>query len=169
MLLVRMWLAVLLTIVAAVLLPLPGLDNEVHAQPEQPVMSVAPAPPSPIRRRNSAPSPFTPDGSFFSVWKIGSRTEAEEKVRTECAALGRGTCEAMSFRGEICAAIASAQIAKQRKITYSGGGLTPGDAERLALGRCNADRRARGSCQLRTTVCGDGRLDSAARATEAAP
>jgi hypothetical protein len=74
----------------------------------------------------------------------------------------------MSFRGEICAAIASAKIAKQRKITYSGGGLTPGDAERLALGRCNADRRARGSCQLRTTVCGDGRLDSAARATEAA-
>jgi hypothetical protein len=30
----------------------------------------------------------------------------------------------------------------------------------LALGRCNADRRARGTCQLRTTVCGDGRLDS---------
>ena len=63
----------------------------------------------------------------------------------------------MSFRGEICAAIASAQIGKQRKITYSGGGLTPGDAERLALSRCNGDRRARGSCQLRTTVCGDGR------------
>ena len=52
------------------------------------------------------------------------------------------------------------QLSKQRKITYSGGGLTPGDAERLALGRCNADRRARGTCQLRTTVCGDGRLDS---------
>ena len=74
----------------------------------------------------------------------------------------------MSFRGEICAAIASAKIAKERKITYSGGGLTPGDAERLALGRCNADRRARGSCQLRTTVCGDGRSDSTAHATEAA-
>ena len=168
MLLVRMWLAVLLTIVAAVLLPLPGLDNEVHAQPEQPVMSVAPAQPSPDKATEFGAIAFTPDGSFFSVWKLGSRTEAEEKVRTECAALGRGTCEAMSFRGEICAAIASAKIAKERKITYSGGGLTPGDAERLALGRCNADRRARGSCQLRTTVCGDGRLDSAARATEAA-
>ena len=162
MLLVRIWLTVLLTIVASILLPLPGLDNEIQAQPEQPVTSVAPAPPSPEAPEFGAIA-FTPDGSFFSVWKIGSRTEAEEKVRTECAALGRGTCEAMSFRGEICAAIASAQIAKQRKITYSGGALTPSDAERLALGRCNADRRARGSCQLRTTVCGDGRLDSAAR------
>ncbi|MCZ7594483.1 MAG: DUF4189 domain-containing protein [Hyphomicrobium sp.] len=103
---------------------------------------------------------FAPDGSFFSVWKIGSRLEAEEKVRAECAALGRGACEAVSFRGEVCAAIASGRIAKERKITYSGGGLTPSDAERLALGRCNADRRARGTCQLRTTVCGDGRLDS---------
>ena len=167
MLLVRMWLAVLLTIIAAVMLPLPGLDNEVYAEPEQPVMSVAPAPP-PEKAPEFGAIAFTPDGSFFSVWKLGSRTEAEEKVRTECASLGRGSCEAMSFRGEICAAIASAKIAKQRKITYSGGGLTPGDAERLALGRCNADRRARGSCQLRTTVCGDGRLDSAARATEAA-
>jgi hypothetical protein len=168
MLLVRMWPAVLIAIVAAVLLPLPGLDNEVRAQPEQPMMSVAPAPPSPEKAAEFGAIAFTPDGSFFSVWKLGSRTEAEEKVRTECAALGRGTCEAMSFGGEICAAIASAKIAKQRKITYSGGGLTPGDAERLALGRCNADRRARGSCQLRTTVCGDGRLDSAARAMEVA-
>jgi hypothetical protein len=66
----------------------------------------------------------------------------------------------VSFRGEVCAAIASGQVTKKRKITYSGGGLTPSDAERLALGRCNADRRARGTCQLRTTVCGDGRLDS---------
>ena len=126
----------------------------------------------PRERRRQEPQfgaiAFTPDGSFFSVWSIGSRTEAEEKVRTECATLGRGTCEALSFRGEICAAIASGKLDKQRKITYSGGGLSPGDAERLALARCNADRRARGTCQLRTTVCGDGRLDSTARAAEPA-
>jgi len=98
------------------------------------------------------------------VWKIGSRLEAEEKVRMECSALEHGTCEAVSFRGEICTSIATGEIPKKRKITYAGGGLDPGAAEKLALGRCNGDRRARGTCQLRTTVCGDGRLDSASRA-----
>jgi Domain of unknown function (DUF4189) len=156
-----------LAIVAAVMLPLPGLDHEVRAEPERPVMSIAPAPEAEEEPQFGAIA-FTPDGSFFSVWNISSRTEAEEKVRTECASLGRGSCEALSFRGEICAAIASGKLSKQRKITYSGGGLSPGDAERLALARCNADRRARGTCQLRTTVCGDGRLDSTARASEPA-
>jgi hypothetical protein len=158
-----------LAIVAAVIFPLPGLDHEVRAEPERPVMSIAPAPET---EEDQEPQfgaiAFTPDGSFFSVWSISSRTEAEEKVRTECASLGRGTCEALSFRGEICAAIASGKLNKQRKITYSGGGLNPSDAERLALARCNADRRARGTCQLRTTVCGDGRLDATARAAEPA-
>jgi hypothetical protein len=158
---------VLLAIVAAVILPLPGLDHEVRAEPERPVMSIAPAT-APEQETQFGAIAFTPDGSFFSVWSISSRTEAEEKVRAECASLGRGTCEAMSFRGEICAAIASGKLNKQRKITYSGGGLSPSDAERLALARCNADRRARGTCQLRTTVCGDGRLDSTARAAEPA-
>jgi hypothetical protein len=156
-----------LAIVAAVVFPLPGLSQEVRAEPERPVLSIAPAPQAEQEPQFGAIA-FTPDGSFFSVWSIGSRTEAEEKVRAECASLGRGTCEALSFRGEICAAIASGQLGKQRKITYSGGGLSPGDAERLALARCNADRRARGTCQLRTTVCGDGRLDSTARAAEPA-
>jgi hypothetical protein len=156
---------VFLAIVAAVILPLPGLDHEVRAEPERPVMSIAPAT-APEQEMQFGAIAFTPDGSFFSVWSISSRTEAEEKVRTECASLGRGTCEAMSFRGEICAAIASGKLNKQRKITYSGGGLSPSDAERLALARCNADRRARGTCQLRTTVCGDGRLDSTARAAD---
>jgi hypothetical protein len=131
-------------------------------------MSIAPAAQPEQEDPQFGAIAFTPDGSFFSVWSISSRTEAEEKVRAECATLGRGTCEALSFRGEICAAIASGQLGKQRKITYSGGGLSPGDAERLALARCNADRRARGTCQLRTTVCGDGRLDSTARAAEPA-
>jgi hypothetical protein len=161
MLLFRMWLPLLLSIIAAVVFPLPGLDYEVRAEPDRPVLSTSEAPPT-----EYGAIAFTPDGSFFSVWRIGSRTEAEEKVRTECATLGRGACEALSFGGEVCAAIASAELGKARKITYSGGGLSPGDAERLALRRCNADRRARGTCQLRTTVCGDGRLDSTVRASQ---
>jgi len=153
---------VLIAIITATLLPLADFSGDAHAQAEkQPQLSVAPAPtPSTLSEEYGAIA-FTPDGSFFSVWKIGSRLEAEEKARAECADMGRGNCEAVSFRGEVCAAIASGRIAKQRKVTYSGGGLTPSDAERLALSRCNADRRARGTCQLRTTVCGDGRLDSA--------
>lgn len=154
--------AVLLTIIAAVLFPLPGFDVEATAQQPEPLPQASIAPPS----NTSKPAvygaiAFTPDGSFFSVWKIGSRLEAEEKVRSECTALRRGTCEAVSFRGEICTSIATGEIAKERKITYAGGGLAPGAAEKIALGRCNSDRRARGTCQLRTTVCGDGRLDSA--------
>jgi hypothetical protein len=160
MLPIRMLRPVLLTIIAAVLLPLPGFEVEAQVPTEPPQLSIAPEPVQEKADEYGAIA-FTPDGSFFSVWKIGSRLEAEEKVRAECAELGRGNCEAVSFRGEVCAAIVSGQISKQRKITYSGGGLSPDDAERLALGRCNADRRARGTCQLRTTVCGDGRLDSA--------
>jgi hypothetical protein len=164
MLPIRMSCAVLLSIIAAVLLPLPGFGVEAIAQePEQPQLSIAPTPPSDKPSVYGAIA-FTPDGSFFSVWKIGSRLEAEDKVRSECTALGRGTCEAVSFHGEICTSIATGEIAKKRKITYAGGGLNPSDAERLALSRCNSDRRARGTCQLRTTVCGDGRLDSASRA-----
>jgi hypothetical protein len=163
MLSVRMPFALLLTILLAALLPMPHFGLDAHAQAEKPILSVAPALPSDKMPEYGAIA-FTPDGSFFSVWKLRSQTEAEEKARAECTALDRGTCEVVSFRGEVCAAIVSAQLAKQRKITYSGGGLIPGDAERLALKRCNADGRARGSCQLRTTVCGDGRLDSAARA-----
>lgn len=159
----RMLRAVLLTIIAAVLFPLPGFGVEATAQLPEPPPHASIAPPS---ASGSSPSvygaiAFTPDGSFFSVWKIGSRLEAEEKVRTECTALKRGACEAVSFRGEICTSIATGEIAKERKITYAGGGLAPGAAEKVALGRCNSDRRARGTCQLRTTVCGDGRLDSA--------
>ncbi len=150
---------VLFAIIFAALLPLPQFDAEAQAQAEQPQLSIAPAP-LPDKPSEYGAIAFTPDGSFFSVWKIRSRLEAEEKVRAECAELGRGNCEAVSFRGEVCAAIASGRIAKERQVTYSGGGLKPSDAERLALGRCNADRRARGTCQLRTTVCGDGRLDS---------
>jgi len=160
----RFWMrAVLLSIITAILLPLPGLGVEATAQqPDPPRLSVTPAPDSGTAVYGAIA--FTPDGSFFSVWKITSRLEAEDKVRAECAGLKRGSCEAVSFRGEICTSIATGELSKKRKITYAGGGLSPSDAERLALGRCNSDRRARGTCELRTTVCGDGRLDAASRA-----
>jgi len=100
---------------------------------------------------------FTPDGSYTSTWKRATKVEAENKVRAECSGLGRGKCEVLSFGADVCAALASGQISKQRKVTYSGGGMTRAAAEKAALNRCNADRRARGSCEMRTTLCGDGR------------
>jgi hypothetical protein len=100
---------------------------------------------------------FTADGSFASAWKLPSEAEAEAKVAADCATFQRGKCEVVSFRAELCAAIASFAIGKERKVTYAGGGLTPTDAQRRALERCNGDSRARGSCVLRTVVCGDGR------------
>src|SRR5262245_5900574 len=113
MLLVRVLRAVLLSIIAAILLPLPGFGVEATAQqPDEPQLSIAPAPPSDRPAMYGAIA-FTPDGSFFSVWKIGSRLEAEEKVRMECTTLGRGNCEAVSFRGEICTSIATGMIGKQ--------------------------------------------------------
>jgi hypothetical protein len=154
--------AVFASILAAVLFPLPGMGVEAIAQqPDEPQHFAIAPPTAPAGTAVYGAIAFTPDGSFFSVWEIGSRLEAEEKVREECAGMGRGSCEAVSFRGEICTSIATGEIGKKRKITYAGGGLNPGDAEKQALGRCNGDRRARGTCQLRTTVCGDGRLDSA--------
>ena len=94
MLLVRMWLALLLSIIAAVVFPLPGLD---YRSPRRARAACA----CRSRRPSAADDDdglygaiaFTPDGSFFSVWRIGSRTEAEDKVRTDAprsaAALAR--------------------------------------------------------------------------------
>jgi hypothetical protein len=100
---------------------------------------------------------FTADGSFASAWKHPTKAEAEAKVLGDCVKFRRGTCEVVSFRKELCAAIASVEIGKEHKLTYAGGGLTRADANRSALERCNGDKRARRSCQLRTVVCADGR------------
>lgn len=100
---------------------------------------------------------FTADGSFASIWKIASKEEAEARVRNDCRKYERGTCEVVSFSAKVCAAIATAAIAKDRKITYAGGGLSRDEAEEIALTRCQRDKRSKGTCELRTTVCGDGR------------
>src|SRR5437667_10599134 len=61
-----------------------------------------PGPPGP------GPSPywgaiaFTADGSYSSAWKMPSKAEAEAKVAVGCAKFGRGKCEVVSFRGELC-------------------------------------------------------------------
>lgn len=100
---------------------------------------------------------FTADGSFTAVWKQASKDAAEAKVETDCKRLGRGACEVVGFRQELCAAIASYRISKKLAATYAGGGVTRADAKRSALERCNGDARARRTCRVRAVVCGDGR------------
>jgi hypothetical protein len=116
-------------------------------------------PPAPLQV--SAPEfgalAFTADGSFTAVWKQGSKNRAEAKVLADCEKLKRGTCQVVSFRQELCAAIASFRTAKDLTATYAGGAVTRADAKRSALERCNGDARAQRSCQVRTVVCGDGR------------
>jgi Domain of unknown function (DUF4189) len=100
---------------------------------------------------------FTADGSFTAVWKQDSKDNAVAKVETDCKRMGRGECQVVGFRQELCAAIASFRTAKDLTATYAGGGVTRADARRSALERCNGDDRAGRRCQVRTVVCGDGR------------
>jgi hypothetical protein len=99
---------------------------------------------------------FTSDGSYSTAWKQPSKAEAEAKVAVACAKFGRGRCEIISFPGNICAALASYSNRRYRGAYTAGGSTTP-EAQQAAVARCNQNKNARKGCQLRITVCGDGR------------
>jgi hypothetical protein len=133
-----------------------------HADPAGP--QTPPPPPSLSAPPSIPPDPaqfgaigFTADGSFASAWKYASKSAVEARVLANCNKLGRGKCAVVSFREELCAAIATGHNAAGRNITLTGGGLTPADAKRSASERCTKDERTRGPCELRTVICGDGR------------
>ena len=103
---------------------------------------------------------FTADGSWATAWAKPSKSDAEANVAVACAKFGRGECKVVSFNGEYCAALATYIGSHSRhryKLSFSAGGQTLPEAQNAAMERCNDDRRTRGRCQLRTTVCGDGR------------
>jgi hypothetical protein len=103
---------------------------------------------------------FTADGSWATAWAKPSKSDAEANVAVACAKFGRGRCEVVSFTGEYCAALATyigSHSRRRYKLSFSGGGLSVHEAQKEAMDRCNGDSRTRGRCQLRTTVCGDGR------------
>jgi hypothetical protein len=100
---------------------------------------------------------FTADGSFWTAWNYRSKAAAQAKVAAGCARLKRGPCQVVSFGAQVCAAIVSFEFANDRKVTYSGGGLTPEAAQQAAMRRCKEDPRARARCEPRTVVCADGR------------
>ena len=128
------------------------LNPNVNAQ-EMRAQSPAPWAEVPIRYGAIA---FTADGSFATAWKYRSKAAAQAKVAATCAHLKRGVCQVVSFGAKVCAAIASFEL-KERKVTYSGGALAPGDAQQAALRRCKEDGRSGGRCELRAVVCADGR------------
>jgi hypothetical protein len=121
---------------------------------ENRAQSPAPWAEAPIRYGAIA---FTADGSFSTAWKYRSKAAAQAKVAAECGRLKRGACQVVSFSAKVCAAIASFELGKDRKVTYSGGGLTPAEAQQSALRRCKDDPRAGARCEPRAVVCADGR------------
>jgi hypothetical protein len=103
---------------------------------------------------------FTADGSWATAWAKPSKAEAEANVAVACAKFGRGECKVVSFTGEYCAALATyigSHSRRRYKLSFSDGGRTVPEAQNAAMQRCNNDSRTRNRCQLRTTVCGDGR------------
>jgi Domain of unknown function (DUF4189) len=120
-------------------------------------------PPPGVLNNNSAyygAIAFTADGSWATVWKAPSKPIAEADVAKRCSKLGHGGCEVVSFPGEQCVALATFIGRSGRKrwqLSFTAGGLTGPEAQLAAMKRCNDDSRARGRCQLRTMVCGDGR------------
>src|ERR1043166_3745770 len=102
---------------------------------------------------------FTADGSWATAWKKPSKAEAESRVAGACGDFGRGRCGAVGCNGEYCAALATyigSHSRRRYKLSFSGGGTSMPEAQNAAMEYCKKDRRTR-SCQLRTTVCGDGR------------
>ena len=148
----------LLLAAALSLTPLAALGEQLDApQQQQQATDVTPPTPKPARHEWFGALAFTADGSFASAWKFATKKEVEAKVLGECAAFNRGRCEVVALPRDLCAAIATFYLGTARKVTYSGAGLTPAEAQHIALERCNADQRADRKCQLRTVVCGDGR------------
>ena len=145
---------------ALFMVPLAALSEEPDATQLSPSIQsrdvTAPVP-RPARQEWIGALAFTADGSFASAWKFASKAEVEAKVLGECAAYNRGRCEVVALQRDLCAAIATFYQGTARKVTYAGAGLTPAEAQRIAMERCNSDQRADGKCQLRTVVCGDGR------------
>ena len=99
---------------------------------------------------------FTADGSWSTVWKQATQGEAEAAAAKGCAKFGHGSCEVVSVSGQRCAALATF-LGRRWKLSFTEGGETHPDAQRSAMERCNSDGRTRGQCQLRISVCADGR------------
>ena len=120
----------------------------------------APQPPAATPSQLWGAIGFTADGSYATGWKHASKAEAEADVAKRCAKFGRGACEVVGFRGELCVALATyigSHSGKRWRLSFTGGGTTSPAAQKTAMDQCNGDKRTRKNCQLRTVVCGDGR------------
>jgi hypothetical protein len=103
---------------------------------------------------------FTADGSYSTTWKMASQPEAEARVAKKCAEFGHGSCQVVSFSGQVCVALATFIGSYKRRrwdLSFTAGGETYPDAQSAALARCNSDERAQGRCQFRAAACADGR------------
>jgi hypothetical protein len=143
------------------------------APPVAPASNPPPLAPIPLARVPPPPPPDTPaeirwgaigytaDGSYATIWKMASQTDAEADVARRCAEFRRGECKVVSFSGQECAALATFIGPYERRrrwlLSFIGAGTTYPEAQSAALGRCNADERSRSHCQSRAAACADGR------------
>jgi len=141
-------LAAALIIAAPAPLAVSAVAQEMRAQSPAPWAAV------PIRYGAIA---FTADGSYSTAWKYRSEAAAQAKVASVCARFKRGVCQVVGFGAKVCAGLASFETGKGRKVTYSGGALSPQEAQQQAMRRCKEDSRSGGRCELRVVVCADGR------------
>jgi hypothetical protein len=105
---------------------------------------------------------YAADGTYAQAVRMPSDAMARRKVTSECAAFERGPCEIVSIPGHYCAAVATyigPETEKRDRMTRYGIDRTPEGAQRLAIISCGVAASAdRQHCEVKGTVCGDGRL-----------
>jgi Domain of unknown function (DUF4189) len=104
---------------------------------------------------------YAADGTYAGAWKMPTLAMAHRKVTSECAAFERGSCEVVTFPAHYCAALATyigPDEDKRNRTSRYGIDRTPEAAQRLAITACSVAASAdRQHCEVKGTVCGDGR------------
>jgi hypothetical protein len=105
---------------------------------------------------------YAADGTYAQAIRMPNDAMARRKVTSECAAFERGPCEIVSIPGHYCAALATyigPDEDKRNRTSRYGIDRTPEAAQRLAITACSVAASAdRQHCEVKGTVCGDGRL-----------
>jgi len=105
---------------------------------------------------------YAADGTYAGAWKMPTLALAHRKVTSECTAFERGNCEVVTFPAHYCAALATyigPDEDKRNRTSRYGIDRTPEAAQRLAITACSVAASAdRQHCEIKGTVCGDGRL-----------
>jgi len=147
---------VLVCLLAAPAAAQPRMPNQ-NPQPDPSPGSLGPpsGSPSAPSQSNWGAIAFTAEGSYATAWQQPSKAEAEANVLRRCAKFGRGACEVATTPGQ-CLALATVRAGRWR-LAFTAGGTTTPEAQQNAKNRCNGDKRSRNRCEIKISICGDGR------------